>query len=458
MKQTFRIFFLLAFLITACTPNATPTALQVTTKTPQPVIKPTATASGLQVQVDLLRGVTLRVAHPWFGTDASLFESQVEQFNNTNPWGIDVVATGNINYSVLYENVTASLPTSELPHMAVALPEHARLWDSDDFVADLVPYVTDPAYGWSEAEVADFPAVFWAQDADGGERRLALPFQRSARFMLWNKTWAAELGFDSPPASPDDFRQQACRAQQSMSADALPENDGLGGWIVDTDSMTALAWMQAFGGGALEGDGYRFLTQKNIDAFTFVRKLQEDGCSWMTAVDVDPLTAFAARQALFITAPLEQFPDVTRAFGAAVNTDEWIPLAFPGRNNSALPIYGSSLVMFRSNDEEQLATWLFMDWLLSSENDARSARTTGLFPLRTSSVSLLTDYEASHPQWAQAVRLISEGSLQPQLGSWRSVRVMLGDGFMQMFRVSVPSGQIATVLAQMEATSHDLSK
>ncbi len=449
--------FLPALFLIACTPNAAPITATQAAKTPQPASTPTGTASSSQVPVEALQGLTIQVAHPWFGTDASLFESQVADFNQTNAWGIKVVATGNINYSLLYENVTAALPTAARPNLVIALPEHARLWDADGAVVDLTPYVSDPAHGWSAEEVSDFPAVFWDQDADG-TRRLALPYQRTARFMLWNQTWAGQLGFDSPPASPEDFRQQACRAQQSMTTDASPQNDGLGGWLVDTDAMTALAWLQAFGGGPLEGADYRFQTPKNLDAFTFVRKLQEDGCAWMPAPDVDPIASFANHNALFITASLEQFPDVARAFSAAGNTDQWIPLAFPGVTQPALPIYGASLVMLKSNPEGQLATWLFMDWLLSPENDARSARATGLFPLRTSTLSLLADYEASHPQWGLAVRLIPQGSLQPQLGSWRSVRVMLGDGFTQMFRVSLPSGRVAEILAQMESTSHELGK
>jgi hypothetical protein len=56
------------------------------------------------------------------------------------------------------------------------------------------------------------------------------------------------------------------------------------------------------------------------------------------------------------------------------------------------------------------------------------------------------------------VQLIPDGDIQPQLGSWRKVRVMLGDGFNQMFRVSLPSGQVPAILAQMESTAHDLDR
>jgi hypothetical protein len=73
-------------------------------------------------------------------------------------------------------------------------------------------------------------------------------------------------------------------------------------------------------------------------------------------------------------------------------------------------------------------------------------------------LSLLADYEGSHPQWSQAVELISQGQLQPQLASWRTVKIMLGDGFAHMYRVNTPSGQVAAILAQMENTASELSE
>ena len=93
-----------------------------------------------------------------------------------------------------------------------------------------------------------------------------------------------------------------------------------------------------------------------------------------------------------------------------------------------------------------------------AEQQAKWVESTGLFPLRTSSLSLLNDYKNSHPQWAAAIALIPQGQIQPQLASWRTVRVMLGDGFDNMFRTNTPAGRVAGILAIMESTAHDLSK
>lgn len=407
------------------------------------------------MEAEALRGVTVEVWHPWDGAEASLFDLQVAEFNESNAWGIVVRGSGQDNYSELFERVTRALATSEHPDLVIALPEHARAWYADGGVVDLTPYLSDPLYGLAEAERADIPAAFLAQD-ESGERRLGMPAQRSARFLFYNEGWARELGFDSPPDTPEEFREQACAANRALRADAAPENDGQGGWLVDAHPMTPLSWMLAFGGGVQEEQGYRFLTPENIAAFRFLKTLQEDGCAWVSGGD--PAADFASRQALFATGGLEDAPDQRRAFLSLGNTDEWTLLPFPGDEQDVLVFYGSSFVLLESSDAEQLAAWLFVRWLLSPENQARWVESTGLLPLRGVSMDLLGDYRDSNPQWAAAVELIPQGQIGPQLASWREVRVMLGDGFEYVFQAGVPSGQIAAILAQMDSTARDLNE
>jgi hypothetical protein len=409
--------------------------------------------SQIQVNEEALDGLEIMVWLPWYGVEADLFSTLVKDFNAKNEWGIKVTAESQVNFTNLYDLATASLPTLNKPDIVIALPEHALEWNENRVVTDLAPYVQDPVYGM---DTNDIPFVFWNQDVLG-ETRVAVPAQRTARFLLWNETWAGEVGFDSPPDSPDEFKQQACRAHDSMLKDESAQNDFMGGWFVDTEPMTAYAWLLAFEGGVLESDDYRFLSPNNIEAFKYLRELSEQTCAWQ-AVDVDPVTAFASRQALLITASLQDLPAVARAFAAANSRDDWKVIPFPGENEDALVVYGSSYVVFNSTDEEQLASWIFIRWMLENEQDARMAETTHLFPLRTSTLDLLGDYKKTHPQWADAIDLLPKGELQPQLASWRKVKVMLGDGFDHMYRVNVPSGQVAAILALMESTSRDLSK
>jgi ABC-type glycerol-3-phosphate transport system substrate-binding protein len=434
-------------------PNATPSANALETSTSAPA------ASSLNVEKEALRGIHVNVWHPWFGAQASLFESQAALFNTENEWGIIVNAEGKGNYSELFLQTDAALKESDPPQIVIAFPEHAIEWQED--IPDLNIYVHDPLYGLNPLEMSDFYTPIWAQDEVDG-KRLGVPAQRTARFILYNQTWARELGFDSLPASSSDFEAQACAAHRALGEDDNANNNALGGWLIDTDPMTPLSWMIAFGGGVQDEGGFRFLVPGNVAAFKYLKTLQQKSCAWVPSADLSVFDRFASRQALFATASLEDLPDLTRAFSAAANKDEWTVMTFPGVERDALVLYGSSFIMFASDDVTQLASWLFIRWMLSAENQARWVQSTGLFPLRTSTVELLADYSASHPQWSEALKLLPRGEITPQLASWRLVRVMLGDGFRDMFDTirhpDLTEGQVPLLLRQMDNTVADLNQ
>jgi len=466
--------FLIAFLIalTACQPveahltatsPVTGTAATRTATTPEATSTPDV-ASKIGVKEDALKGLQIQVWHPWFGVEANLFQSQVDDFNKTNSWGIQIQAASQLNYNELLQNVGTSLLSSNNPQLAVGLPEYALYWNSPDgSVVDLTSYVNDPRYGLSDGVVKDIPSVFWKQDEAGSER-LGIPAERSARFLVYNESWARELGFHAAPVTAEEFRQQACAAHATMLKDKPKTNDAMGGWLVDTQTTTALSWMSAFGGGVSNGNGYRFLTPNNVDAFIFLKQLYNDQCAWTISDPTGTYDAFATRKALFSTASLEELTDQARAFGAANNADEWTVLTYPGFDQSGLTIYGSSYIMLRSSPEKQLAAWLFMRWMLSPENQAKWVEALGLFPLRASSLDMLKDYGNSHPQWKTAVGLLPNAQTQPQAASWHKVQIMLSDGFAYMFRTGLDnlpafaSNQPAAVLSQMDTLTRELTK
>jgi len=461
-QKSFTIFLLFTLWLAACAPSgisSTGTPRPNATEAVSAQNTPTPATSSLNVQKEALRGVQIKVWHPWFGAEASLFESQVAQFNQENEWGIVVSAEGKENFSELFSQTTDAFKDSSNPQIVVAFPEHALGWD--DQVVDLNAYLHDPEYGLSPLEISDFANAVWLQDEVDG-KRFGVPAQRSARFILYNQSWARELGFSAAPKTSVEFEEQACMAHQALGKDEDKNNDALGGWLIDANAMTALSWMFAFDGGGQMEAGYRFLAPGNIAAFKYLKVLQQKSCAWVASADLAPVDRFAARQALFATASLEDLPDQARAFFTSGSKDEWTVLPFPGEEHDALVVYGSSFVMFQSDDVTQLAAWLFIRWLLSAENQARWVQSTGLFPLRASTMDLLADYAASHPQWAAAVELLPGGKITPQLASWRLVRVMLGDGFSDMFDTirhpDITDGQVPVILKQMDDIASDLNK
>lgn len=457
--RIFFAFITVGLLLSACQPSPVLTAAEKPTATATKRIAPTATPipeSLLDVDEADLDGVEIEVWHAWFGASAALFDLQVAEFNEENPWGIKVSATSHGNYFLLFNDLTAALESTERPHVIVALAEQLPLWDAEDALADLTPYVNDPIWGMSKADLSDFPSVFLEQEQIEG-RWLGLPAQRTARFLVYNQTWGQELGFDAPPVNFDDFSEQACAANQQMRTDETTDNDGKGGWIVDDSSFSVLSWMLAFGGGPLEEGKYRFLEQENINTFKAQKELYDQGCSWVSSADT-PYEQFALRSALFITASMEEFSDISRTMISFENIDEWTVIPFPGTEQSGLVAYGSSYALLETDDAEELASWLFLRWMLSSENQARWVKSTGLFPLRVSTLSELSEYRDANPQWSASVDLIRDLQIQPQVTSWRQVRPILGDGFAHIFRVDTQAGSVAAILAEMGSAVSEMIK
>jgi ABC-type glycerol-3-phosphate transport system substrate-binding protein len=463
IKKSFIISFVIALILSACAPTTTTES----TNTARPSVTANASAkntatpeeSKLNVGEEALRGTRVTIWHPWFGAEATLFESQVAQFNTDNEWGIILSAESKTNYGELFSETDAALDESANPNLVITLPEHAVAWRVK--VVDLNAYVRDPIFGISSLDISDFPSVVWMQDELGG-LRLGMPAQRTARFIIYNQTWARELGFDSPPRTSSDFERQACAAHDALGEDDDENNNALGGWLIDDHAMTALSWMLAFDGGVQEESGYRFLSPGNIDAFKFLKILQQKGCAWVPSSEGVVYDRFASRRALFATLGLEEFVDQSRAFSALGNSDQWIILPFPGSDATAFAVYGSSFVMFESDDVTQLAAWLFIRWMLSAQNQARWVQSTNLFPIRSSTMDLLGEYSTSHPQWMQAVELLPAGKTTPKLSSWRIVKIMMEDGFRDMFDTirhpDLTDGQVPLILRQMEATAEELNE
>lgn len=451
------VFSLLAALtLAACLPptphDGQPTAVYETPghQTPdyQTPDSHTPTPTSLGVDPASLRGVSLQVWHAFGGETAQLFEEHAALFNAYNEWGITVTPSGYGDYLTLAEAMQSAIETGGTPHLVVALPEQALGWQFLGLTVDLAPYLGDPVYGLESGAAEDFPAAFWTQ--------AGFPAQRSARFIFYNKTWAQELDFSAPPQTPEEFRQQACAANAAFRADTDLQNDGYGGWIVDTHWQTAYSWILAFGGEVTDSSAYQFRTDANLAALEFLKGLYDDACAWLATADT-PYPAFAERKALFVTGDLADAPLATLAMQNAASADEWTLIPFPGVEDEVLVTYGPDYTILRSSDVEQLAAWLFVRWMAAPERQARWVETTGLLPLRGSVLDLIGPYRAAAPQWDEAVSYLPLAHGTPQLASWGRARYLLEDGLNYVFLVNLPLEGLPAVLDEMQSMAEEIS-
>lgn len=432
--------------------------LAVATPFPRPTASRVPTVG---VSAADLRGTKISFWFPASGELEKEYLAQAAEFNRSNVWGIFVEGRSFPGSTQLEEQVLASQKSGGLPQAAAAPLEMLLSWNGQGkLVAPLDRYVQDPEWGLTAQDIADFWPTLWQADQTGGTR-WGIPDGRDLQVLFYNQTWAEALGFSKPPASPAEFRAQACAAMKANVADDNPENDGTGGWIVSNDALVLESWRRAFGGEALpvaEGLAYTFNTPQSVKAFTFLRKLLDDNCAWH-ARNPTPYPYFAQRQALFYSGSLLDLPFQERAMTFQKSTDRWTVLAYPAETRVPVVLAsGLSHAVFLAKPVEQLAAWLFLRYLMLPRVQARLAVAGGLLPPRASALAEMTAYRQGHAQWAVAAAWQDWLQPAPRLASWRTVRRVLEDAGWQMFSPITKTDGIPAVLSELDAMSADVIK
>lgn len=447
------------FSLTACAGEITsipePSATPKSTRTPRPTRTPTPTIEITPEPTSVptlegvsnleLDGVTVKFWHPWTKNKEFAILSLINEFNASNEHGITVTAFS--QGGDLYKNVRGAIGSATSPHVVVGYNNQLQSWDNHGGkILNLDDYVNDPNWGFDPAFIEGFYPTIWAQNANEN-KRLGLPVYRSTTVIFYNKSWAQELGFDGPPQTPSELQEQACAA-------AIANNDSTGGWIATTDISTNISWIFAFGGGLLQPDGkqYQAATLENEAAFNFLRALIDQGCAW-TPGAYYPNQEFATRKGLFYPSSIAGIPYQINAFEEANNFDQWTILPFPRiTGEPVINIFGHDYAIFESTPEEQLASWLFIQWMLQPQNQAQFIEASGYLPVSASTMDFLEAYAEENPLWAQVVALIPAGKTEPSLGSWGVARWAFGDAIEELFDPEFISEQIPTMLEKLENT------
>jgi multiple sugar transport system substrate-binding protein len=441
----------------ALTPGTiSPTLAQKTDTAPTrtPTTAPTP-ASTLGIDPQDLDNITVTFWHVWNELPGSALEALVAEFNAQNEWGIRVNSRYTGTYDDQFASVLAALSTPEQPDIVVGYIYQTSAWDTNDQVVDLNPYVNDPIWGLGQSS-EDFFTPFWDSDVVAG-KRLGIPALRSGQYLFYNQTWAEELGFDSAPGTPTQFRQQACAAAEANQQDDDRENDGTGGYILSTDYSVILAWIGGFGGDVVTsaGRGYQFDTPSVQNAFHYLRDLYDRGCAWLQEEQL-PDTAFVFRRGLFASGSLLDVPEQFYTFSQTTNRDRWTLIPYPSNQGTpVVDVYGPSFGILQSSSERELASWLFIRWLAEPENQIRFTAATSSLPLGREAQQLMEARPLS-PQWQAAVDALEYARSEPAFHSWMNVRWAVSDAATQLFRYYFTIDQVPTLIELLDNTAEEL--
>jgi multiple sugar transport system substrate-binding protein len=436
------------------TPSLTSTNTQIpptTTVTPRPT-------SSIGLKPSDLNGLSITFWHPWNGETERAVQESIDEFNASNEFGLTVEGISQGTIDALYELIDSAESASVLPNIALGVNYQILSWiSSGKPVTGLNTFVEDAEWGLSADELSDFYPVFLEQDVNE-QIRFGFPAVRTAPLIFYNSSWARELGFTSPPGTTEEFIEQACAAARANSGNDLPQDDGTGGWLIDTTPSGVLSWIYAFGSSVTlpNESGYQFNSPETAESFQFLKDLFDQSCAW-ELLESPAEVEFANRRALFITGSLGDVNYQASELERAENNDTWTVIGFPTPSGeTVIDVYGPSFVIFAGTPEENLAAWLFIKWLSSPEQGAKISAARGTFPTRASSQEYLDSYAKENPQWAAAQELLAVAQSEPGFESWKVVRWILGDVGTQLFRYYFTPQRIPATLELMDETAAEL--
>lgn len=472
------VWVIVALLVAGCqsadletrSPDPTPvmaasaTAIPKATSTLPTMLSPTAARTpplGLGVQPGEIKGITIKF---WYAADGSLdqeYAEQVADFNRRNVWGVTVETRSFLTSTRLEEQVLQEQRGGSLPHVVAAPLEMLLTWEGQiQALAGLNTYAGDQEWGLSLQEVADFLPSYW-QAGQVSQERWGIPANLDPQVIFYNQSWAEELGFSRPPVTTTEFRSQACAALKANLSDAILENNGTGGWILSNEPLVLESWRVAFGGPRLPVEldqPYIFNTPQTAQAFTYLRKLADEGCAW-TARNPSPYQYFANRQALFYSGSLSDVSFQVRAMSFAKSGDRWTILPYPSETQAQKVVSSSEWYsILRSKPAEQLAAWLFIRHLMLPKTMARLSVGSQLLPARYSAISPASQALQAQPLWAKAAGWIDQFQPAPTLASWRTARRIFQDAAWQVFQPFTTLEGIPAILAELDKTVGELAR
>ncbi len=328
--------------------------------------------------------------------DQDLLQSMLDEFNQTNPYGITAHAEiAGAGYPDVYNKVNAAIQAGQPPEMSVAYQNQAAFYRAENAVIDLTPFLKSSKYGLTQDDLNDYFQAFLDSDQNpqySGER-LGFPTQRSMDVMYYNADWLKQLGLDGPPTDWQSWEDAACKASDGQNKY---------GWAVQHDASTFAAVVFGHGGQILSDDGqsYVFNSPAGVESLAMMQRMFKNKC----AVEVPTSEAngeqnrFGAGNVLFVFGSSSGLPFYQQAVTSGGNF-QWSIDMPPTNGTPAINLYGASISVYKTTPEKELASWLVLKFLGEKAQTTKWAVNTGYLPVRQSAKQDVIDAYKADPKW-----------------------------------------------------------
>ena len=330
----------------------------------------------------------------------AIYEKAIRDFEALYP-NITVTMRLYTDYGRIYNDVITNIATDTTPNVCITYPDHiATYLTGSDVVVPLDDLLTDPKYGLGGSELRfDSPkkeevVPEFLQECSIGGQIYALPYMRSTEACYVNKTFVEKLGYTLPEVLTWDFVWEV--------SDAAAKKDSSGTYLLNgqkvmipflyksTDNMMIQMLRQLDAGYSDATGKIEIFNDTTKSLLQTIAAHVKQGSFSTFKISSYPANFLNAGQCVFAVdstagstwmgskAPLLDISaDKVVDFETVVMT---IPQFDPSRQR--MISQGPSVCMFNKPDrQEVLASWLFLQYLLSNDVQIAYAETEGYVPV-----------------------------------------------------------------------------
>lgn len=333
-------------------------------------------------------------------TQTKIYEKAIEDFEALYP-NITVNLRLYTDYGKIYNDVITNISTNTTPNVCITYPDHiATYLTGNNSVVPLDQLFTDEKYGLGGSEVKfDSPKETeiipqFLEECSFEGHYYAVPFMRSTEACYINKTYVEKLGYTLPKVLTWDFIWEV--------SEAATEKDGDGQYLLNgqkvmipfiyksTDNMMIQMLRQKDADYSSENGEAKLFNDTTKELLDTIAEHAKTGAFSTFKISSYPANFLNAGQCLFAIdstagatwmgthAPLS---DISEDKFVEFET-EVMPIPQFDPENPRMISQGPSVCVFNKTDsQEVLASWLFVQYLLTNEVQIAYSETEGYVPV-----------------------------------------------------------------------------
>ncbi len=333
-------------------------------------------------------------------TQVGIYEKAIEDFQKLYP-NITVNLKLYTDYGRIYQDVITNIETGTTPNVCITYPDHiATYLTGNNIVVPLDELFDNEKYGLGGSELlfdspkrAQIVPKFLAECNIGGSH-YALPFMRSTEALYVNKTYVEKLGYTLGDVVTWEFIFEVSKAALKKNDDgtyAINGQNVLMPFIYkSTDNMMIQMLRQKDAPYSNSKGEIEIFSDKTKAIISELAEATENGCLETFKRRGYPADYLNAGQCIFAIdstagatwmgakAPLNTISeDKTVDFETAV-----LPVPQYDTDNPKMISQGPSICIFNKEDSgEVMASWLFMQFMLTNEVQIAYSQTEGYVPV-----------------------------------------------------------------------------